>query len=51
MLYYGRIAIYEDIDVNKASVSEDCNICGNWNFLELRCKFQSFASNDHHDIK
>ena len=27
MLYYDRIEVSEDIDVNKTSVSKECNIC------------------------
>ena len=27
MLYYDRIDVSEDIDVNKTSVSKECNIC------------------------
>ena len=29
MLYYDRIDVSEDIDVNKTSVSKECNICHN----------------------
>ena len=33
MLYYDRIDIYGEIDVNKTSKSKECDICHCWYFL------------------
>ena len=30
MLFYDRIDVYEDIDVNKISTPKECNICHYW---------------------
>ena len=34
MLYYGRIDISEEIDINKTSTSKECDICHYWYFLD-----------------
>ena len=33
MLYYDRIDVSEEIDVNKTRESKQCNICHYWYFL------------------
>ena len=34
MLYYDRIKVSEEFDVNKTSKSKECNICHYWYFLD-----------------
>ena len=34
MLYFDRIDISEEIDVNITSESKECDICHNWYFLD-----------------
>ena len=34
MLYYDRADVSEGIDINKTSVSKECNICHYWYFLD-----------------
>ena len=41
MLYYDRIDVSERIDVNKTSVSKECDICHYWYFLNYSFKFQA----------
>ena len=50
MLYYDRIDVSEGIDVNKTSVSKDCNICHYWYFLNYSFKFQPNVCNRCHDL-
>ena len=33
ILYYDRIDVSEEIDVNRTSGSKDCDICHYWYFL------------------
>ena len=40
MLYYDRIDVSEETDVNKASASKQCDICHYWYFLSHTFKFQ-----------
>ena len=35
MLYYERVDVSEEIDVNKTSASKECDICHYWYFLNL----------------
>ena len=39
MLYYDRIDVFEGIDVNITSVSEEFIICHYWYFLDKGFKF------------
>ena len=50
MLYFNRIDVSEGIDVNKAIVSKDCNICNYWYFLNYSFKFQTNVCNRCHDL-
>ena len=45
MLYYDRIDISEDSDVNKTCVSKECIICHYWYFLYEGFKFQPYVFN------
>ena len=50
MLHYDGIDAFEGIDVNKTSVSKDCNICHYCYFLEKGFDFQPHACNGCHDL-
>ena len=50
MLYYDRIDVSEEIDVNNTSKSKDCNICYYWYFSYKRSWFQTYACNRCHDL-
>ena len=50
MLYYDRIDVFEVIDINKTSASEECDICHHWYFLNNEFKFQPYACNNCHDL-
>ena len=39
MLYFDRIDISEEVDLNKTSASEECDICHYWCFLNYNFKF------------
>ena len=45
-----RIDVSEGIDVNKASESEECDICHYWYFLNKGFKFQPYVCNRYHDF-
>ena len=50
MLYYDGIDFPEGIDVNKTSVSKECDICHYWHFLNCSFKFQPDVCNRCHDL-
>ena len=50
MLYYDSIDVSKGIDVNKISVSKECNICHYWYFLDKGFKFQPYVWNFCHDV-
>ena len=50
MLYYGRIDIFEEIDINKTNALRKCNICLYWYFLNKGFKFQKYVCNRCHDL-
>ena len=50
MLYFDRIDVSEDIDVNKASASKECDICYYWYFLNYIFKFQPNVCSRCHDL-
>ena len=50
MLYFDRINVSEGIDVNKTSVSKECDICHYWYFLIYSFKFQPNFCNRCHDL-
>ena len=45
MLYYERIDISEEIDINKTNRSKECDICHYCYFLNKRVKFQLYVCN------
>ena len=49
MLYYDRINISEEIDINKTSKSKEY-ICCYWYFLDKGFRFQQFVCNVCHDL-
>ena len=50
MLYYDRIDVSEEIDVNKTCASKDCDVCHYWYFLNFSSKFQPNVCNRCHDL-
>ena len=50
MLYFDRIDVSEEIDVNKTSESKKSHICCYWYFLNIRIKFQRHVCNGWHDF-
>ena len=50
MLYYDRIHVSEEIDINKTSSSKECDICNYWYFLDKGFKFQPNVCNGCHDM-
>ena len=42
MLYYERINVSEEIDINKTSASKESDICHYWYFLDEGFKFQQW---------
>ena len=50
MLEYDRIDISEDIDINKANASKECDICHYWYFLDKNIKYEPYLCNGCHDI-
>ena len=50
MLHYDGIDASQGIDVNKTSVSKDCNICHYCYFFEKGFDFRPHACNGCHDL-
>ena len=50
MLEYDRIDISEVIDVNKTSLSKECNICHYWYFKDIGFKYEPYLCNGCHDL-
>ena len=50
MLYYDRINISEEIDINKTSKSKEYDTCCYWYFLDKGFRFQQFVCNVCHDL-
>ena len=50
MLYFDRIDVSEEIDVNKTSASKECDICHYWHFLNKGFKFQPNVRNRCHNL-
>ena len=50
MLYYDKIDVFEGINVNKTSESNECDICHCWYFLDKGFKFPPDVCNGCHDI-
>ena len=50
MLDYGRIDISEGIDVNKTSLSKECDIFHYWYFKDIGFKYEHYLCNGCHDL-
>ena len=50
MLYFDRIYVSEEIDINKTSASKECDTCQYWYFLNYSFKFQTNVCNRFHDL-
>ena len=50
MLYYDRIDVSQEIDVDKTSQSKECDICHNWYFLNKEFTFPLNVFNGCHDL-
>ena len=50
MLYFDKIDVSEGIDINKTSVSKECDNCHYWYFLNFSFKFQPNVCNRCHDL-
>ena len=50
MLYYDRAEVSEGVDVNKTSLSKECDICHYWYFLNYSFKFQPNVCNRCRDL-
>ena len=50
MLEYDRIDISEGIDVNKTSLSKECDICHYWYFKNIGFKYETYLINGCHDL-
>ena len=50
MLEYDRIDISEGIDINKTSLSKECDICHYWYFKNIVFKHGPYLCNSCHDL-
>ena len=50
MLQYEKIDVSEGIDVNKTSVSKECELCHYWFFKDVGFKFEEHVCNRCHDL-
>ena len=50
MLEYNRIDISEGIDVNKTSLSKECDIRHFWYFKDIGFKYEKYLCNGYHDL-
>ena len=50
MLQYEKIDVSEGIDVNKTSVSKECELCHYWFFKDVGFKFEEHVCNRYHDL-
>ena len=50
MLEYDRMDISEEIDMNKASASKECDICHYWYFLDKNFNYEPYLWNGCHDF-
>ena len=50
MLEYDRSNISEGIDVNKTSLSKDCDICHYWYFKDVGFMYEKYLCNGCHDL-
>ena len=50
MLEYERIYISEGYDVNKTSLSKECDVCHYWYFKNIGFKYEKYLCNGYHDL-
>ena len=50
MLEYGRIDISERIDVNKTTLSKECDTCHYWYFKDIGFKYEPYLCNGCHNL-
>ena len=50
MLYFNRMDVSEGTDVNKISVSKECDICHYWYFLNYSLNVQPSIYTRCHDL-
>ena len=50
MLYFDRINVSEGTDINKTSVSKECDVCHYWYFLYKGFKFQPHVFHGCHGV-
>ena len=50
MLEFDRINISEGVDVNKTSLSRQCDICHYWYFKNIGFKYEPYLCNVCHDL-
>ena len=50
MLEDDRINISEGVDVNKTSLSKECDICHCWYFKNIGFKYEKYLCNGCHDL-
>ena len=50
MLEYDRIDSSEEIDVNKTSLSKECDICCYWYFKDIGFRYEPNLCNGCHDL-
>ena len=50
MLQYKKIDASEGIDVNKTSLSKECELCHYWFFKDVGFKFEPHVCNRCHDL-
>ena len=50
MLEYNRIDISEGVDVNKISLSKECDICHYWYFKNIGFKYEKYLCNGCHNL-
>ena len=50
MLQYGKIDVSKEIDVNKTSLSKECELCHYWFLKDIGFKFEGHICNGCHDI-
>ena len=50
ILEYDRIDISEGIDINKTSLSKECDICHYWHFKDIGFRYEPYLCNGCHDL-
>ena len=50
MLQYEKMDVSEGIDVNKASLSKECELCHYWFFEDVEFKSEEQFFNRYHDL-